>query len=268
MCVRGMSYTGSPTPNVWFLCNSVRSEERNTVLFPTIQNSIPVSFAGQKKHTCTYQVDVVLEGQTRSWGQTLHLSFSHTGERALIPVLIQGFFHVFNEAKGNLYSNYFKMLRQFILPLVWKEGVQECFWGSRRRSLFLRFDRGEGYCLSTERASKQTNKPVSTSEDHIDCKVNKKKAQEQGSTGTPSLALSAVTGLESLSVLSAAPAASSRHAAHRKQQLSYQAVKPVTHRSQNIQLSSLLTWTWLQDQGHTSYFMMAAALIVVSLWYD
>lgn len=121
--------------------------------------------------------------------------------------------------------------------------------------------------MSTERASKQTNDPDFSSEDHVDCKVNKKKAQEQGSTGTPRLALSAVTGLESLSVCCAAPATSSRRAAHRKQQLGYQGVKPAAHRSQDIQLSlsSLLTGTWLQDQGHTTYFMVAAALIVVSL---
>lgn len=97
--------------------------------------------------------------------------------------------------------------------------------------------------MSTEKARKQTSDPVFTSEDHVDCEVNKKKAQEQGSKGTPRLALSAVTGLECLSVLSAAPIALSRQAAHRKQQLGYQAVKPVTHRSQHIQLSlrSLLT---------------------------
>lgn len=106
------------------------------------------------------------------------------------------------------------MLRQFFLPLVLKEGVQEWFWGSRRSSLFLRFEGGEQYFLSTERASKQTNDPVFTSEDHIDCKVNKKKAEEQGSIGTPRLALSDVKGLESLSVPSAAPTALRRCAAH------------------------------------------------------
>lgn len=160
------------------------------------------------------------------------------------------------------------MLRQFILPLVWKERVQEWLWGSRRSSLFFSFERREGYCLSTEWASKQTNDPVFTP-DHIDCKVNKKKAQVQGSPGTPRLALSAVTGLENLSVLCAAPATLSRRAAHKKQQLGYQAAKAVTHRSQNIQLSpsSLSAWAWLQDQGHTTYFMMAAALIAVSLWF-
>lgn len=80
---------------------------------------IPVSFAGHKKHTCTYQVEgKSLEGQTRSWGKTLHLSFSHTGETALIPGLIQGFFHVFNKAKWNSHSNYFKMLRQFVALTV------------------------------------------------------------------------------------------------------------------------------------------------------
>lgn len=118
--------------------------------------------------------------------------------------------------------------------------------------MFLRFDGGEQYCLSTERSSKQTNDPVFTSEHHVDCEVNKKKEQEQGSTGTPRLALSDVTGLESLSVLSASLTAL-RCAAHRKQQLGYQAVKPVTQRQNN-------TAVWL-----TTYFTMAAAPRVMSL---
>lgn len=70
-----------------------------TPSFSLRYKGIPVSFAGQKKHTCIYQVDVTLEGQTKSWGKTLDLNFGHTGGTGLIPILIQRFFHVLNGAK-------------------------------------------------------------------------------------------------------------------------------------------------------------------------
>lgn len=65
--------------------------------------------------------------------------------------------------------------------------------------------------------------------DHMDYEINKGKAHEQDSTGTPRPAVSAEAGLERLSVRPAAAAAVSGDAAHRKQQPGYQAVKPAMH---------------------------------------
>lgn len=83
--------------NQWDLSNIY------TVLLPTIKAGI--LFPLQDKKALTRLMSP--EGQTRSWGKTVDISFSHTGETGLIPVLIQGFFHVFNEAKWNPHSNYF-----------------------------------------------------------------------------------------------------------------------------------------------------------------
>lgn len=105
---------------------------------------------------------------------------------------------------------------------------------------------------------------VFTTEDHIDSEVNKKKAKEQGSTGTPRLADSAVTGLESLSVLSAAPTALGRHAAQRKQHFASHTYE-LEYTAQPELLANL---NLVAGPRTHSQLDAAAALIVVSLGFD
>lgn len=256
MCVRRTSYTGLPASNVWFLCKSGGYEQHHTVLFPTIQRYSCFLCRTKKAHLhlpgwCHPRGTDQILGQNSGpklrshWRNRPHSN----PDSEILPCLKWG--------KMKSPFKLFLNAEAVHSPSGLKGESSGEVLGEQEKQLVLRFEGGERYCLSTEKASKQTSDPVFTSEDHIDCEVNKKKAQEQGSTGTPRLAVSAVTGLESLSLLSAAPTTLSRRAADRKQQLGYQAVKPVTHRSQNIQLSpsSLLTQIWLQDQGHTTYLM-------------
>lgn len=104
--------------------------------------------------------------------------------------------------------------------MVWvnRRGLFVRAWG-RRRVVFV---------YRKKQARKQMNTVLPS--DHMDYKINKGKAHEQDSTGTPRLAVSAEAGLGRLSVRPAAAAAAvSGDAAHRKQQPGYQAVKPAMH---------------------------------------
>lgn len=181
------------------------SKQHNPVPFPPLQTKYSCFLHRTIKHVCTYQVDATREGQMRTHGKTLDLNFSCTGET---EASFQSWFkdsstssvgqpeipiQTTSESRGSWFSLWFER-REF------RSG-----FGRTGEAVGLS-DLGEEkgiVCLQKKQASKQMN-TVFPSEDHIDYETNKRKAQKQDSTGTPRLAVSAVTGLERLSVLSAA----------------------------------------------------------------